>query len=421
MKFGRTLATCVTALIGGAAPAAMAAPLRIPNTQLELLEFKDLDGWDRDDHAHAFAAFRESCRVIARRTETARSRQPARPTQPIDDALRRICPRALELGQSIDASTARHFFELYFRPARISRLGEKEGFLTGYYEPEVEGSRTPGDGFTFPIYRRPAELAVRPPTARKIKQAAAHSVARKRAKVGTRKGVRLVAYHDRAAIDDGALAGRDLEICWVKDPVEAFFIHIQGSARIRLTNGKLLRLNYAAQNGHPYLAVGRVLIERGIVPQDEMTMDKIRTFIAEDPDQGRELMRMNRSYVFFREMEELPPDAEPVGAQGIPLTRGRSIAVDKSIHAYGTPFWIEAELPLERENGATPFRRLVFAQDTGGAIVGPARADIYFGAGIDAGTVAGRLRHFGRVFMLVPRPPEPRLAAVPLPLPRPKR
>jgi 3D (Asp-Asp-Asp) domain-containing protein len=185
--------------------------------------------------------------------------------------------------------------------------------------------------------------------------------------------------------------------------------------------GKLLRLNYAAQNGHPYLAVGRVLIERGIVPQDEMTMDKIRTFIAEDPDQGRELMRMNRSYVFFREMEELPPDAEPVGAQGIPLTRGRSIAVDKSIHAYGTPFWIEAELPLERENGATPFRRLVFAQDTGGAIVGPARADIYFGAGIDAGTVAGRLRHFGRVFMLVPRPPEPRLAAVPLPLPRPKR
>jgi membrane-bound lytic murein transglycosylase A len=165
------------------------------------------------------------------------------------------------------------------------------------------------------------------------------------------------------------------------------------------------------------------LIERGIVPSDEMSMDKIRTFIAEHPDEGRELMRMNRSYVFFREVEELASDAEPIGAQGVSLTRGRSIAVDRLLHVYGTPFWIEADLPLENENAANPFRRLVIAQDTGGAIVGPARADIYFGAGIEAGTVAGRLRHSGTFYMLVPRAvaESARVAEVPLPPKRPKR
>jgi membrane-bound lytic murein transglycosylase A len=165
-----------------------------------------------------------------------------------------------------------------------------------------------------------------------------------------------------------------------------------------------------------------VLIERGIVPAEEMSMDKIRTFISEHREEGRELMLMNRSYIFFREVDELGPDAEPVGAQGVSLTRDRSIAVDRSIHVYGTPFWIEAELPLEREGELAPFRRLLLAQDTGGAIVGPARADIYFGAGIDAGTVAGRLRHPGKFFMLVPRSADPaKVAEVPLPPKRPKR
>jgi membrane-bound lytic murein transglycosylase A len=416
MQIGRTVTMCVAASVLVAAPISAASPLRIPDTALEPLAFTDLDGWTGDDHAAAFAAFQASCRAVVKRTKSVRSQKPA---QPVEDALREICPRALKLEHPVNAASARHFFEENFRPVRISRLGEREGFLTGYYEPEVEGSKTPAEGFAVPIYRRPGELVVKVAKASKIKQIA-RSVAPNKRKVGMRKGRRMVSYHDRAAIEDGALAGRGLEICWLRDPVDAFFIHIQGSARIRLADGKLLRLNYDAQNGHPYFAVGRVLIERGVVPAEEMSMDVIRTFIAENPDEGRELMRMNRSYIFFREVTELKSDAEPPGAQGVALVRGRSIAVDKAIHVYGTPFWIEAELPIEGEKAATRFRHLMVAQDTGGAIVGPARADIYFGAGIDAGTVAGRLRHPGRFFILVPRAADPARHLENVPLPRPK-
>ena len=416
MQIGRTVAMCVAASVLVAAPISAANPLRIPDTELEPLAFTDLDGWAGDDHAAAFAAFHASCRAIVKRTGSARSQKT---TPPVEDALREICPRALKLEHPVDAASARIFFEKNFRPVRISRLGEREGFLTGYYEPEIEGSKTPAEGFTVPIHRRPGELVVKVARASKIKRIARSGAANKR-KVGMRMGRRMVSYHDRAAIEDGALAGRGLEICWLKDPVDAFFIHIQGSARIRLTDGKLLRLNYDAQNGHTYLAIGRVLIDQGIVSAEEMSMDVIRTFIAENPEEGRELMRMNRSYIFFREVAELAPDAEPSGAQGVALTRGRSIAVDKAIHIYGTPFWIEAELPIEREKAATRFRHLMVAQDTGGAIVGPARADIYFGAGIDAGTVAGRLRHPGRFFILVPRAADPARHVENVPLPRPK-
>jgi membrane-bound lytic murein transglycosylase A len=324
------------------------------------------------------------------------------------------------MKEPVAREAARLFFEENFRPVRISKVGEREGFITGYYEPEIDGSRSAGGGFTTPIYRKPPELVLRAPATAKLKHPS-RAASSKRTAAGTRVAGRVVPYHDRAAIDAGALAGRDLEICWVNDEIDAFFTHIQGSARVRLRDGKLLRINYAAQNGHPYLAVGRVLIDRGIVPADEMSMDKIRTFMAEHPEEGRELMRMNRSYIFFREIDELGTEEEPIGAQGVSLTRDRSIAVDRSIHVYGTPFWIEADLPLNNEGELVPFRRLMLAQDTGGAIVGPARADIYFGAGVEAGTVAGRLRHNGAFYMLVPRSLDPaRVADVPLPRKRPK-
>ncbi|MEX0591092.1 MAG: MltA domain-containing protein [Xanthobacteraceae bacterium] len=411
----RTVAMCVAALLFAAVPLAAAKPLRIPNTELEPAFFADLNGWLEDDHAVAFLTFQNSCEPILRR------RTVKMDVKPLERALREPCERASLLKEPVGAETARVFFEQNFRPVRISKIGENEGFLTGYYEPEIEGSRTPGKGFAIPIYRRPPELVSKPPGTSKIKNPSRAS-ASKRTKAGTYKAGRIAAFYDRTAIENGALAGRDLEICWVSDEIDAFFTHIQGSARVRLRDGKLLRINYAAQNGHPYLAVGRVLIERGIVPAEEMSMDKIRTYISEHAEEGRELMRMNRSYVFFREVSELGPDAEPIGAQGVSLTRDRSIAVDRSIHVYGTPFWIEAELPLERESELAPFRRLMLAQDTGGAIVGPARADIYFGAGIEAGAVAGRLRHPGKFFMLVPRSADPaRVADVPLPPKRPKR
>jgi membrane-bound lytic murein transglycosylase A len=410
-----TVVLCVALLIPVSSSLAATNSLRVPGSQLELVSFGDLNGWIDDDHSAAFAAFRRSCEPILLRKRAKVS------VRPLENALREPCERAALHREPIQPETARAFFEQNFRPVRISNVGEKEGFITGYYEPVIEGSLTPGDGYTVPIYRRPDELVMKAPGSQKIAKPA-RSAAAKRTRAGVRKTGGILPFHDRAAIEDGALAGRDLEIVWLKDEIDAFFTHIQGSARVHLRDGRVLRINYAAQNGHPYFAVGRTLIERGIVPAEEMSMDKIRLFIAEHPDEGRELMRMNRSYIFFRVVEDLELNAEPIGAQGVQLTRDRSIAIDRKLHVYGTPFWIEAELPMGNQESLLPFRRLMVAQDTGGAIVGPARADLYLGAGLEAGAVAGRLRHPGTFYMLVPRDADPsRVAAVPLPPKRPKK
>jgi membrane-bound lytic murein transglycosylase A len=231
---------------------------------------------------------------------------------------------------------------------------------------------------------------------------------------------KLVRFFDRAAIEDGALAGRKLEICYLKDPVDSFFIHIQGSVRVRLEDGKMMRLNYDAQNGHPYTAVGKFLIDRNIVTREEMSMERIRQWMNANPVEGRELRRLNKSYVFFRETG-LADHEEPVGAQGVSLTTGRSIAVDRNLHTYGTPFFISADLPIESEQPTTRFRRLMVAQDTGGAIIGPARADLYWGAGVEAGVVSGRFKHPGKFVMLFPNEADPfrKLRDIPVPTPRP--
>ena len=194
-------------------------------------------------------------------------------------------------------------------------------------------------------------------------------------KIGRRK---LVPYYDRAEIEDGAIAGRGLEICWLKNQTDLLFTQIQGSARVRLEDGSTLRINYDAHNGFPYTPVGRILIERNIIPKEQMSMQRIREWMEQNPDGANELRRQNRSYVFFREVQIADKD-EAVGAQGVPLTPGRSIAVDKALHVYGTPFFIEGELPIESEQSKTPFHRLMVAQDTGSAITG-LRAPISFSA-----------------------------------------
>jgi len=236
---------------------------------------------------------------------------------------------------------------------------------------------------------------------------------------------KVFAHFDRSAIEDGALNGKKLEICWVKNPVDAFFAQIQGSTRVKLDDGKLLLLNYIASNGQPYTPVGKFLIDRGIISKEEMSMDRIRDWMDANPDAGKELRRKNRSFVFFQETALAAHD-ECIGAQGIPLTAGRSLAVDKKIHTYGTPIWIDADLPILSEKPETKFRRLLFAQDTGAAIVGAARADIYFGAGEEIGHIAGRIKQHGQFVMLVPRSVAVTGSGVapvqdiPLPRPRPK-
>jgi membrane-bound lytic murein transglycosylase A len=251
-----------------------------------------------------------------------------------------------------------------------------------------------------PVYRRPSNLFVRGSNQSSVGLPNKGQVFRK---IGRRK---LVPYYDRAEIEDGAIDGRGLEICWLRDQTDLLFSQIQGSARVSLEDGSTVRINYDAHNGYPYTPVGRILIDRGIIPKDQMSMQKIREWMEQNPDGANELRRQNKSYIFFREVQLSDKD-EAVGAQGVPLTPGRSIAVDKSLHVYGTPFFIEGELPIESERSKTPFGRLMIAQDTGSAIVGPARADLYFGAGVDAGKVSGRLRHNMRFVILVPKSLDP--------------
>ena len=236
-------------------------------------------------------------------------------------------------------------------------------------------------------------------------------------KVGRRFGRRkIVPYYDRGEIEDGALDGWHLEICWLRSQVDVLFAQIQGSARIRLEDRTILRLNYDSHNGWPYTPVGRVLIERKLVPKEEVTMQRIRQWMDANPDAAKDVRRQNKSYVFFR-ITDLSTEDEAIGAQGVPLVPGRSIAVDRSLHTYGTPFFISADLPIANEKAGTKFRRLMFAQDTGSAIVGPARADIYFGAGDEAAQIAGRIRNPGQFVMLLPRELDPLAAAGNVPLP----
>jgi membrane-bound lytic murein transglycosylase A len=384
----------------------LALPLEIAGSQYVPLNWVDIAGWNVDDHLAAYRAFRASCKPIAA--------QHALPSAPkaLGISLREPC-RAARAADISDGARARSFFEENFIPLQISRLGEDAGFVTGYYEPILEGSRIQTEIYNVPVYRRPSNLFVRGFSQSSPDLPNKGPVFRK---IGRRK---LVPYYDRGEIEDGAIAGRGLEICWLKDQTDLLFAQIQGSARIRLQDGSTVRINYDAHNGYPYTAVGRILIDRGIIPKEEMSMQKIREWMDQNPDGAKELRRQNRAYVFFREVELSDKD-EAVGAQGVPLTPGRSIAVDKSLHVYGTPFFIAGELPIESEKSKTPFQRLMIAQDTGSAITGPARADLYFGAGPDAGRVSGRLRHTMRFVMLVPKSLDPVVRARRMPLPDPR-
>jgi membrane-bound lytic murein transglycosylase A len=388
-------------------PESILWPIEIPGSQYNPLAWSDVTGWNDDDQLAAFKAFRASCAPIAAQTGA-----------PADDkflgaSLRPPC-KAARRAQPGDAAAARAFFEQHFVPLQISRLGEDAGFVTGYYEPVVEGSRTKSDVYNVPVYRRPSNLFVRGYNQDSPSLPNKGQVFRK---IGRRK---LVPYYDRGQIEDGAIAGRGLEVVWLKSQTDLLFIQIQGSARVKLEDGSMVRINYDAHNGFPYTPVGRVLIERGIIPKDQMSMQRIREYMEQNPGAADELRRQNKSYVFFREVPLSDKD-EAVGAQGVPLTPGRSIAVDKSLHLYGTPFFIDAVLPIDSDTSNTPFRRLMVAQDTGSAIVGPARADLYFGAGADAGRVAGRIKNAARFVLLLPKDldPVPRAKTIPLPDERP--
>ena len=363
-----------------------ASPLE-GKARLEPLTFADLAGWPEDDHGAAYRAFLRSCRALdAQAAEL-------RPARAPHEGLLAVCREALK-SPDLTGEAARAFFEANFRPFEIRPLAG-EGFLTGYYEPEFRGSPRPDSTYRIPLLDRPDDLVTIPqgqtlPGIGPDLQAAR----------ATPSGYEP--YPDRAAIEDGALGGRARPIVYLGEPAEAFIIHVQGSARIRLTDGSVMRVAYAGRNGRPYTSIGRLLVQRGEMDLETMTLEKLMGWLKDNPGPARDLMRENQSYIFFREAKELAPEDGPIGGAGIPLVPGRSLAVDRTLWAYGLPFWLEGSLPITLTE-AEPLRRLMIAQDTGSAIVGPARGDFFVGSGPQAGTVAGLIRHRTRFVVLEPR------------------
>jgi membrane-bound lytic murein transglycosylase A len=381
-------------------------PLKSSGSQFEPLKWSELTGWAADDHLAAFAAYQAGCRAARRKPRSEDRGQ-------IFGALTNVCRKALALEPQ-NSAAARAFFEQNFQPVRIARLGEGEGLVTGYYEPVVAGSRFPSPEFSVPIYRRPRDLV-----ADGYKQGSI-AFPNKGGRIGRRtENNDLVPYYDRGAIEAGALDGQKLEICWIKDPIDLVAIQIEGSARVILEDGTPLRISYDSHNGYSYSSIERVLAERNLIPRKDLSKERIRAWTAAHPEEAAKARATNRAYMFFR-VTGLTNDGEPVGAQGVPLTPGRSIAVDR-VHEYGTPFFIEGNLPIEDAKPAAPVGRLTIAQDTGSAIVGPARADIYFGSGEEAGRIAGRIKNAARFVMLMPRALDLLEAgkAMPLPVARP--
>ncbi len=317
----------------------LAADMAVAATH-RLIPWDALEGWAADDHAAALSVFRETC------------------TDLTEQEWATLCAVA---GDQTDA---RAFFELFFRPVLIE--DGTPALFTGYFEPELTGSRTKSDKYRYPIYRVPPE--VQPGQV----------------------------WYSRAEIEEqGLLNGRGLEIVWLDDAVDAFFLQIQGSGRIRLAEGGAIRVGYGGRNGHDYRSVGMELVRRGLYEQHQVSAGTIRNWVRTHPDEGPALLRHNPSYIFFREVSEVPADAGPLGAMNRSITAMRSIAVDPDFVPLGAPVWIE-------KGGKEPLHRLMIAQDTGSAIKGAQRADIFIGTGKAAGKAAGRIKDPGRMVVLLP-------------------
>jgi membrane-bound lytic murein transglycosylase A len=332
--------------------------------------FDDLPGFGADDHFEAFETYLKSAKALCVGLAA------TRPAQPPSAGMREIA-RAARDASVATSGQAREFFQRWFHPWRVDPgEGRARGFLTGYYEPVVAGSLTPRAEFTGAILARPADLA----------------------------GVRP--YPERAAIEADVAQGKRAPMLWLRDDVEVFLAQVQGSARVDLPDGRRVRLAYGGRNGQPYTSIGRLLIEAGEIAPSDMSLARLKDWLRCNGlgpgGNARALMQSNRSYVFFKLIEEFNEAEGPTGGAGIPLTALRSIAVDRTIWPYGAPSWIDANLSW-RSDAASPFRRLMIAQDTGSAILGPARADLFFGAGEAAGLRAGAIRHAATFTALLPR------------------
>jgi membrane-bound lytic murein transglycosylase A len=307
-----------------------------------VLGFDDLDGWAEDDHASALSVFQNTCDLFK------------------DADWRTLCSAATDT----DLADARQFFELLFRPVLVE--DGKDAMFTGYFEPELDGSPVRTARYRYPVYAMPREARSSQPWLTR-----------------------------REILTSGVMDGRGLEIAWVDDPVELFFLQIQGSGRIRYPNGGGIRVGYAGANGHNYRSIGQELVRRGVYNVHQVSAPVIKNWVNRNPDAGRELLFHNNSYVFFREVSEVPADKGPIGAMSRSVTTMRTLAVDPKFTPLGAPVWLE-------KDGKDPLRRLMVAQDVGSAIKGAQRADVFIGTGDQAGKVAGRMKDPGRMIVLMP-------------------
>jgi peptidoglycan lytic transglycosylase A len=348
--------------------------------RLEPVPFSQFDGWAADNHQDALKAF---------------ARHASRP----DSATYRrgaigICPQNLEplFAIASGAHDARDFFETEFKPCRLVCDDGSRGFVTAFYEPEVAASRKRTDRFRFPFYRRPRDLVA-------VDDGNRPSGWDPHIRFG-RLGERglLEEYPDRKAINLGWLDGRGLEIAYVEDPADVFFAHVQGSARLNLTDGSVARITYDGKSGHPFTGIGRLLVERGEIDPHCISMAAIRGWLSCRPDKAMALMEENRSYIFFREAPPAEMSNGPVAAAKVPLTAERSLAVDRLLHTFGTPIFVSAD-----DVGGERWSKLMIAQDTGSAITGPVRGDLFMGSGGDAGDRAGAVKSVADFHVLVPK------------------
>ncbi len=356
----------------------------------EVVGYDRLDGWAADDHGAAFEAFIRSCKPVLKNAE-----QPGDgPNRAVSLALLAACQAGLELAATRpSAADARRFFETNFTPHCVVH-GSAAGLLTGYYEPLIEGSRTRTARFGVPVLRRPADLVNL--VAESQRGAMAHQLTHAR-----KSGNGIEPYATREEIEHGALEGQGLELVWLEDPVDAFFLHVQGSGQIRLPDGELIRITYDGKNGHPYSSVGRWMIDTGQFPFEQMSLQAMKVWLRADRERGKAAMRINRSYVFFRELSGSEGQSA-LGVLEIPLTPGRSLAVDTAFHVIGTPVFVSAPSLTHANGGVGGYHRLMVAQDVGSAIRGPERGDLYFGSGDAAGQLAGVTKHEGKFVVLLP-------------------
>ncbi len=357
---------------------------------LTRLGFDALPGWEEDDPRPLFPALADCLRHI-------RTVKPYR-TGALGLESQDLLP-ALEASETAPHSTpaeARAFFQSHFVPFAIRPDDRPDGFVTAFYEPEVEVAASPDETWRYPFYRRPDDLVDLDDTNRPEGMDRSYAFGL-RCPDGT-----VAAYADRRAIDEGHLDGRGLEIAWAKSKADVFFAHVQGAARLLYPDGSMRRITYAAKAGHPFSPIGKLLLDRGEIEPEKISMQAIRAWLAANPDRADEVYWHNRSYIFFRESDLADPDLGPIAAAKVPLVPGRSLAVDRLIHTFGFPFFIHAPELVHLDEGRA-FSRLMLALDTGTAIVGPARGDIFTGWGPEAGEKAGTVRNRAFFHILVPR------------------